>query len=147
MPTTTSSADAQLLSVNIKEIIGPTVPSDQLDENLRDLISMTWGNVLDEEVAGELSDTQVDALAELFSNQNLKPEDMAAVLRLAVPDFDERFQRQMLFNKAELIRGRIEELAVELGDESKLTEVRELAEAGEWLAVQDKIKTLNAATP
>ena len=139
-------AQQQLRDLNIKKIFGSDLDATHFEDNVDEMLSMNWLDFLDEDIADNLSPEQFDALADFFSREDAKPEDLTKILRLAVPDFDERFQQRLMKAKEGLVRSRLEMLAEELiepENQSKIAQARQLVDNGEWKQVEQVISELN----
>lgn len=138
------TARQQLLTLDLNRILGSGEGDDkEFNEGLQDLVKVAWANFLDEEVANLLTDEQMQQLADVFKKEDVKPEDVVGVLRTAVPDFDDRFQRKVLEVKEGVVRGRVDGLMEEAGvDEQKkaaLQDVVSLMDQGQWAQVEERL--------
>ncbi|HYD34881.1 MAG TPA: hypothetical protein VD999_02340 [Vitreimonas sp.] len=135
----------QLLKVNIKTIYGPDLSNEGFEVNLENMTEINFMDFLDEETDA-LNEEQMQTLSDLFSREDAKPEDLARIFRLAIPDLDNKFKTKMLAVKEELIRARIEQLADELKEPefaTKITAARQAADVGQWSQVEQIIAELN----
>lgn len=138
------SAQQQLLALDLRKILGPEEGDDkEFDDGLQDLVNVAWANFLDEEVASLLTDEQMQQLADVFKKEDVKPEDVIAVLRAALPDFDRQFQQKVLEVKEGVVRGRVDGLMEEaVNDEQKkaaLQEIVSLMDQGQWTQAEEKL--------
>ncbi|MBD3279849.1 MAG: hypothetical protein GF390_04045 [Candidatus Pacebacteria bacterium] len=133
----------QLRQVNIRKILGNSVKSSQIAQGLKDIISITWTKFMAEEVEDKFSEQQLFELTELVSNPESKPEDFFSFMRTVMPDFNRRFQEKLLESKAEIIRGRIIELADSL-EEQTTNELNSLMKQGDWLKLEQKLVALQS---
>lgn len=138
-------AQQQLSQLSLRQIMGDSTNEDDFNERLSDLASKIWAEFLDEEINHLLSDSQIEELGVLLTNEETTEEQFSDFLNDAVPNFEEMYQEKILDNKAIIVEGRIQHLRNQLSGESEkeilLDDCDDLINKDEWLQVQGILST------